>query len=59
MRILSFARLTAAAIVLYGCNNNQAAQEFPVFDRVIVDRNGPTDPWGKATGSGTTTTTSF
>ena len=47
---LSFARLTAAAILLYGCNNNQAAQEFPVFDKVIVNRNGPTDPWGKATG---------
>lgn len=50
MRILSFACLTAAAILLYGCNDNQAAQESSVFAKVIVDRNGPIDPWGKATG---------
>ena len=50
MCILSFARLTAAAILLYGCNNNQAAQEFPVFDKVIVNRDGPTDPSGKTRG---------
>ena len=50
MRILSFARLTAAAILLYGCNDGKSVQESPVFDKVIVDRNGPTDPWGKATG---------
>ena len=50
MRILSFARLTAAAILLYGCSNSQASQEYPIFDKVIIDLNGPTDPWGKATG---------
>ena len=50
MRILSFACLIAATIPLHGCHKRQAEQNSLVFDKVIVDRNGPTDPWGKATG---------
>ena len=50
MRILSFASLVTAGFFSYGCNYVEAEQESQFFDKIIVDRNSPTDPWGKATG---------
>jgi hypothetical protein len=47
---LSFATMAAAALLIFGYCNTQSAQGSPVFDKVTVDRSGPTDPWGKATG---------